>query len=212
MARRKLPVEFRRPIRVQVNRPHGLAVTDPKTVAKANEEMLRLHELEVAKENKRRLKLWKRYYKRPELVADSLPGFAVVNTLVEFPVDWKGNAGGHHFSGPVVVPGASKSGRPPKERSYEELERLLDRVNEIKRKNGFRHDRDALRFIAERDKDYRRPASYRRGLESWVRNLEQRLQVAKRWRDKIDRLTAAAMLSLKLARREVLRKKSKGSQ
>ena len=160
MARRKLPVEFRRPIRVQVNRPHGLAVTDPKTVAKANEEMLRLHELEVAKERKRRLKLLKPYYKKPELVADSLPGFAVVNTLVEFPVDWKGNAGGHHFSGPVVVPGASKSGRPPKERSYEELERLLDSVNEIKRKNGFRHDRDALRVRA------RQPAGPAIGLQS----------------------------------------------
>jgi len=158
--RKKLPVEFRRPIRVQVNRPRGLAVTDPETVAKANEEMLRLHELEVAKEYKRRRQLLRRHYKRPELVADSLPGFAVVTTLVEFPVDWKGNAGGHHFSGPVVLPGASKSGRPPKERSYEELERLLDSVNEIKRKNGFRHDRDALRVRA------RQPAGPAIGLQS----------------------------------------------
>ena len=179
MARRKLPVEFRRPIRVQVNRPHGLAVTDPKTVAKANEEMLRLHELEVAKENKRRLKLWKRYYKRPELVADSLPGFAVVNTLVEFPVDWKGDAGGHHFEGYVHVPDAPKSGRPAKERSAGELARLFDCVRKTKRKNGCRTDRDALAFIAERHKDWRRPANYRGDRDSWLKTLERRLQEAK---------------------------------
>ena len=146
---------------MQVIRPRGgLAVTDPETVVKHNEDMIRAHKTAVAKERQRKLKLLKRYYKDAEAVADSLRGFAVVNTLVEFRVDWNGDAKGHHFSGPVVVPGASKSGRPPKERSYEELERLLDSVNEIKRKNGFRHDRDALRVRA------RQPAGPAIGLQS----------------------------------------------
>jgi hypothetical protein len=166
---------------VQVNRPHGLVITDPETVAKANEEMLRLHELEVAKEYKRRLKLLKRYYKRPELVADSLPGFAVVNTLVEFPVDWNGDVGGHHFEGYVDIPGAPKSGRRAKERSARELERLFDcvRKTKVKRKIGCRTDRDALAFIAERYKDWDQPANYRGDLDSWLKTLERRLHEAK---------------------------------
>ena len=61
---RKLPVDLRRPIRVQVIRPGGgLAVTDPGTVAKHNEDMIRAHEMAVAKERQRKLKLLKRYYK-----------------------------------------------------------------------------------------------------------------------------------------------------
>jgi hypothetical protein len=164
---------------VQVNRPRGLAVTDRKTVAKANEEMRRLHELEVAKERQRRLKLLKRRYKKPELVADSLPGFTVDNTLVEYPVDWKGDAGGHHFEGYVHVPDAPKSGRPAKERSAGELARLFDCVRKTKRKYGFRTDRAALAFIAERHKEWRRPANYRGDRDSWLKTLERRLQEAK---------------------------------
>jgi hypothetical protein len=141
--------------------------------------MLRLHELECAKERKRRLKLLKPRYKKPELVAPSLPGFAVVNTLVEYPVDWEGDAGGHDFAGYVDVPGAPKSGRPAKERSGPELERLYDCVKKTKRKYRFRTDLDALAFIAGRHKEWRRPANYRGDRDSWLKTLERRLQEAK---------------------------------
>jgi hypothetical protein len=99
--------------------------------------MRRLHELGVAKERKRRLKRLKPYYKKPELVADRLPGFTVVNTLVEYQVDWEGDAGDHHFAGYVHVPDAPKSGRPGKERSGPELKRLFDCVRKTKEKVWF---------------------------------------------------------------------------
>jgi hypothetical protein len=140
--------------------------------------MIRAHEMAVAKERQRKLKLLKRYYKIPEVAADPLPGFAVINTLVEFPVDWKGGAGGDPFAGPVCIPGAPKSGRRAKERSTRELERLLDCVNEIKRNNGYRTDREALRIIARR-KEWSAPVNHRG--KNWIDTLEQRLQAAKRF-------------------------------
>jgi hypothetical protein len=61
------------------------------------------------------------------------------------------------------------------------LNRLLDAVEETKKKNSLSTDREALEVVAL-NRDWSRPANHRSDLKQWLETLESRLQDAKRLR------------------------------
>ena len=93
--------ELKRPIRVRVNRPQGLAITDPETVTRANEEMIRLANEAIGERILEKLRLLMEHYSIPDkddwfslalaLATDHVPGFQSEWPLIQLPVDWEGN-------------------------------------------------------------------------------------------------------------------------
>jgi hypothetical protein len=179
--------ELKRPIRVRVNRPQGLAITDPVTVTRANEEMIRLANA-IGERILEKLRLLMEHYSIPDkddwfslalaLATDHVPGFQSEWPLIELPVDWEGNSRSS-FSGPVTI-NRKKVGRH-KKWDFDRLERLLVAVEQEKAQHGVRTDREAISRLA-RGREWAPPANYRGEFQGWIETLEARLQDAKRFR------------------------------
>jgi hypothetical protein len=180
--------ELAKPIRVRVDRQLGLAITDPETVTRANEEMTRLAGEAITRRVHEKLHLLMEYYSIPDkdnwfslalaLATDHVPGFQWEWPLIELPVDWEGNSSSS-FSGPVTI-NRKKVGRH-KEWGFDRLERLLVAVEQEKAQHGVRTDRDAISRLARR-REWAPPATHRGEVQGWIETLEARLQDAKRFR------------------------------
>jgi hypothetical protein len=178
--------ELARPIRVRVDRPRGLAITGPKAVTKANEEMTRLASEAIWARILEKLRLLMEHYSIPDddwfrlavaLAIDHVPGFEIEWPLVELPVDWDGKSS--PVVGPVTIE-RKKVGRH-KEWHFDRLERLLVAVEQEKAHQRVRTDREALSCLA-RGREWAPPATHRGAFQSWIETLEARLQDAKRSR------------------------------
>jgi hypothetical protein len=183
---------IQKPIRVQLIRPEGLAVTDGETIKRANAQMEELHEKAVAAARREKLKLLCCRYSVAEddyeglalaLAIDHEPGFQVDRQLVELPPG---------FSGPV---GPVKDGKLINKRgrriewTVERFFQLLQAVEGEKEKSGLTEDLEALRRLARR-KQWSPPPNQRGGYDAWVRTLQSRLHDAKRLKRKVDALNA----------------------
>ena len=167
--------ELAKPIRPCVVRPKGLAITDPETVAKANEEMIRLEKEAVAQKCRQKLGLLMEHYSIDDkndwfglalaLAVDHIPGFQVHSRLVEFGVDWKGDSPSR-FSGPVVIE-QKKVGRR-KTWAFDRLDQLLNAVEQRKAKDGIKTDREALSRLVQRE-EWAPPATHRGGSKNGLR-------------------------------------------
>jgi hypothetical protein len=127
--------ELAKPIRPWVDRPRGLAVTDAKTVARANREMERLKQLAYEKALVEKLGLLMGHYGIREgdfyglalkLAIDHVPGFQLDPTPLVLT---------HGDCGAVVYQG-KKVGRR-KEWTEQRLDHLLVAVEITKSKHGF---------------------------------------------------------------------------
>ena len=191
--KRKWTGELKKPIRVTVVRPKGLAVTDPETVAKANSEMERFANEAIRKEVIRKLGLLMDHYSISDkadwfslavaLATDHVPGFQIEWPLVSIPVDWEGKSV-HSEGGPILI-NNKKGGRLPEWDSVR-LERLLAAVEKEKTTHNIRTDKGAIRRLAMRG-EWARSATYRGTLDGWVETLEARLQDAKKFRRLVER-------------------------
>lgn len=168
--RAELEKAVRKPIRPQVNRPHGFAVPDdPEALKRENALMEELHEKAVAAARREKLKLLSRRYSLAEDDYESLalalaiehePGFQVVDRqIVRLPLGFSGSGG---FSGPVRVKDGKLidklSGRPvqwPAER----LLKLLEAVQSEKKKTGLTRNLDVLKRLAEQ-KEWESPPNH----------------------------------------------------
>jgi hypothetical protein len=183
---------IQKPIRVQLIRPEGLAVTDGEMIKRANAQMEELHEKAVAAARREKLKLLCRRYSLAEddyeglalaLAIDHEPGFQVDRQLVELP---------NGFSGPV---GPVKDGKLIDKRGRriewtgERFFQLLQAVEKEKEKSGLTEDLEALRRLARR-KQWSPPPNQRGGYDAWVRTLQSRLHDAKQLKRKVDSLNA----------------------
>jgi hypothetical protein len=166
--------------RIRVERPQGLSIIDPETVAKANEEMTRLAAEAVTQRLREKLRFLMAHYSIADrdnwfhlavaLATDHVPGFQVEWPLVELPPD---------FQGPVIT--ERKRGGRPTEWDFDRLERLLVAVEQEKARQGLSTDREALSRLARR-REWARPATHRGDLQSWIETLETRLQEAKKFK------------------------------
>ncbi len=188
--------ELKKPIRVSVVRPKGLAVTDVETVAKANEEMERLACEEINKQRFKKLHLLMDHYSIPNkddwfslavaLATDHVPGFQIEWPLVNLPLVVRRHRGRDRevFSGPVLAK-QKKVGRPASW-DAERLERLLEDVEREKTRHNLKTDRETLSRLAMRG-EWSRPATHRSTLATWIETLESRLQDAKKLRQLLNR-------------------------
>jgi hypothetical protein len=184
--KRRWTGELARPIRPRVNRPRGLAVTDIETVTKANNEMNDLYRAAIQEQFLEKLLLLMEHYEISDkedwfslalaLAIDHVPGFRVSLRLAL--------EGGQDL-GAVVHRDGKKVGRRRLWTS-DRLERLLDAVEQEKKKSGIRKDREALSRLARRQ-EWARPATHRKGHLSWIETLESRLQDAKKFKRLVDR-------------------------
>ena len=180
--------ELSRPIQLTINRPKGLAIIDPETVSKANEEMTYLYEKALAAKFFDKLRLLMKHYGISEeddwfglslaLAIDHVPGFRVDHKL-EIQRDPQGN-----FVGAVTF-GRKKVGRRTAW-DFDRLERLLTAVQEERRKFGIRTDREALSRLASR-REWARPATHRGEEQGWLKTLVNRLQEAKKFKRLLDK-------------------------
>lgn len=185
--------QLAKPIRVRVDRQRGLAITDPETVTRANEEMTRLAVEAIARRVHEKLHLLMEYYSIPDkddwfslavaLARDHVPGFQWEWPLIELSVDWEGHSSSS-FSGPVTI-NQKKVGRH-KEWDSDRLERLLVAVEQEKAQHGVRTDREAISRLATR-REWARAAAHRGDLQGWIETLEARLQDAKTFRRLVER-------------------------
>jgi hypothetical protein len=200
----ELEKAIRKPIRPQVNRPHGFAVPDdPEAIKRENALMEELHEKAVAAARREKLKLLSRRYSLAEddyeglalaLAVEHEPGFLVDRQIVQLPVEFSGSVG---FWGPVRVKDGKLIDKPsgrPLDWSGERLFQLLEAVQREKKKSGLTKDLDALGRLA-RQEQWRPPANHRskssRGeFDAWIRTLQSRLYDAKQLKRKIDVLNA----------------------
>jgi hypothetical protein len=172
------PGELAKPIRVE--RPQGLSIIDPETVAKANEEMTRLAAEAVTRRVLEKLRFLMAHYSIADkddwyhlavaLATDHVPGFQVEWPIVEVPPD---------FQGPVLE--RKRAGRPT-EWDFDRLEQLLVAVEQEKARQGLSTDREALSQLAMRRREWARPATHRGDRQSWIETLETRLQEAKKYK------------------------------
>jgi hypothetical protein len=168
--------------------------------------MVRRRDQEIDKEHRRKRKLLKRRYKRPELKDDEEPGLKVVDTLVALPIAWDPD---QHPDVPPEAqnlllyfdPGGSRSG-PSKQWTPDRLTQLFDCVRKAKKKYSLRTDREALQKLVEECEEWRAPKNH---WGNWTRHLERQLRHAKEFR----RLLAKAHRDLRRARSEVLGRKIK---
>jgi hypothetical protein len=198
--RARLEEEIRKPIRPQVNRPHGFAVPDdPEAIKRENALMEELHEKAIAEAQQRNLSLLCRRYALAEndyeLLALSLaiqhePGFRVVDRqITSLPLT---NTDASGFSGPVLIKDgvliSERTGRPidwPPER----LVQLLKAVQTERKRSGVKKDLDALKRLARR-REWAPPPNHRGEFRAWVRTLQSRLHDAKKFRRGVDELNA----------------------
>jgi hypothetical protein len=165
--------------RIRVERPQGLSIIDPETVAKANEEMTRLAAEAVWQRVLEKLRFLMEHYSIPDrddwfhlavaLANDDVPGFHVEWPLVALPPD---------FQGPVTTE-RKRVGRPTKW-DFDRLEQLLVAVEQEKARHGLRTNREALSRLA-RVGEWALPATHRGELQGWIETLEARLQDAKKF-------------------------------
>jgi hypothetical protein len=177
--------ELARPIRPQVIRPRGLAVTDAETVARANEEMEDLYRQEIEEKRVEKLSLLMDHYGVADkadffslalaLAIDCVPGFRIDPTPLRLR---------QISDGLALVVQDNRTGRrlewPP-----ERLDSLLSAVEDAKRKHGLSTDREAIAVVARKGK-WGQPANHKRGHEQWLETLESRLQDAKRSKREIE--------------------------
>jgi hypothetical protein len=102
-----------------------------------------------------------------ELAKDHVPGFRIgrASELLRL----------RHGDHGVVL--GNKRGRP-REWTPERSDRLVDAVEETKKRYRYRTDREALENLA-RHKEWSRPAKHRGGFEGWIKTLRNRLQEAR---------------------------------
>jgi hypothetical protein len=184
--------ELAKPIRPEVVRPGGLAVTDAKTVARANKKMNQLYQQAINN------KLLMEHYGIPNradyfnlalaLAIDHIPGFQIDSTPLQLE---------HGTHGAVIW--AKRAGRH-REWTPERLKRLRIAVEEEKQKDCSLTDRTALSIIARR-REWERPANHRRDQANWIETLESRLQDARKAERMIQQeLKAMATIARKLRR------------
>jgi hypothetical protein len=192
-------------IRPKVIRPRGLAVTDAETVARANKEMEELYEQAIEKERVEKLGLLMDHYAIADktdyrslalaLAIDHIPGFQIDPTPLELE---------HGNHGTVLY---RKKGGRRKEWTAQRFNDLLIAVEDAKRK-GFLEDREALLFIAVRQKKWAQPANHRGGRSKWIETLESRLQDAKR----LKRMADIYLKELEKIAHEIMRENSGNSK
>jgi hypothetical protein len=105
-----------------------------------------------------------------ELAIDHVPGFRIgrASKLLKLEQGDYGKVLGN------------KRGRQREER----LDRLLDAVEETKKKYRYRRDREALEVLAGH-KEWSRPANRQGGFRGWIKTLTNRLQEARQNRSEI---------------------------
>jgi hypothetical protein len=198
--KKKWTGELKKPIRVRVARPKGLAVTDAETVMKANEEMERLACDAIYSERMRKLHLLMEHYGIADkddwfclalaLATDHIPGFQIEWPLVALsfvanPSEKELREAG--FSGPVTT--AKKGGGRPSKWDFDRLEKLLSAVELEKAQYGVKTDREALLRLALR-REWSRPATHRGTAEQWIKTLESRLQDGRAFQRRLDKAEA----------------------
>ena len=166
-------------------------MTDAETVAKANQEMSDLYRDAIEEQFFEKLRLLMDHYQISDkddwlnlalqLAIDHIPGFRVSGVGFE--------AG--QESGPVVYRDGEKVGRR-KTWPGDRLERLLEAVEQEKKKSGIRTDREALSRLARR-KEWARPPNHRKERLNWIETLESRLQEAKKFKRDADKLKGELM-------------------
>jgi len=136
-----------RKIRPQVNRPRGLAVTDEKTLKRANHQIKKLCQQEIEKAYDEKLVLLAKHYGIAvgdyrrlaiALAEKSIPGFQVQQPLVEIVRIPEGG---------LLVPFPKTGGRPIDWPS-EKLDKLMVAVEDVKKRSGCETDLEALRVVA----------------------------------------------------------------
>jgi hypothetical protein len=183
--KRRWKGELAKPIRPKVIRPRGLAITDAKTVARANEEMEDLYRQAIEEKRAEKLRLLIDHYGIADkadffslalaLAIDHVPGFRVDPTPLRL----------EQISDDLaLVVQDNRTGRrrewPPKR-----LDDLLSAVEDAKRKNGLSTDREAIAVVA-RNRKWGQPANHKGNREQWLETLESRLQDAKRNKREIE--------------------------
>ena len=133
------------------------------------------------------------------LATDHVPGFQIEWPLATFSHDSP-----HFFSGPVVVSGKKKGGRPSKW-DFDRLERLLSAVEKEKARHGIKTDREALSRLARRQ-EWSRTASHRGTADQWIKTLKSRLQDAKAFQRSMERAESGLRAAAARVRREKFRK------
>ena len=167
-----------RKIRPQIIRPQGLAVTGIEAVARANKQMIDLHQRAVEKERDAKLVLLAIHYGVDPGDCRSLalnlanelhiPGFQVEPTLVEVRLG-EDDTGG-------LVP-SPKKGRPigwPPER----LHKLMAAVEDIKKRHRLDNDLGTLDILMRNGGEWAVPSRQRGG--RWIKTLQNQLSVARK--------------------------------
>ena len=162
----------------QIIRPQGLAVTGIEAVARANKQMIDLHQRAVEKERDAKLVLLaERYGVDPgdcrslalKLANElGIPGFQVEPTLVEI------SLGEDDTGGPVPSP---KKGRPI-EWPPERLHKLMAAVEDIKERHRLDNDLDTLGILMRNGGEWSAPSRQRGG--RWIKTLQNQLSVARK--------------------------------
>ena len=186
--KKKWTGELKKPIRVRVVRPRGLAITDAETVMKANEEMERLACDAIYDELIKKLRLLMEHYGIADkddwfslaiaLATDHIPGFQIEWPLVTLPPG---------FSGPVTT--KEKKGGRPSYWDVDRLEQLGSAVESEKARHGIKTDREALSRLSRR-REWSRPATHRGTAEQWIETLESRLQDGRAFLRRIEKAEA----------------------
>jgi hypothetical protein len=187
--KRRWKGELARPIRPEVARPRGLALTEAEIVAKANEEMEDLYRQAIQEKRVEKLSLLMDHYGVVDktdfrslalaLAIDCVPGFRIDPTPLRLR---------QISDGIALVVQDNRTGRHL-EWSPERLDELLGAVEDAKRKHGLSTDREAIAVVARKGK-WRQPTNHKRGHEQWLETLESRLQDAKRSKREIEDLLA----------------------
>jgi hypothetical protein len=217
----ELEKAIRKPIRPQVNRPHGFAVPDdPEALKRENALMEELHEKAVAAARREKLKLLSRRYSLAEddyeglalaLAVEHEPGFQVVDRqIVRLPFGFSGSGG---FSGPVRLKDGKLVDAPkrrPLQWTVERLLRLLEAVQVEKEKSGLTKDLEVLQRLAGQNEwtsANDRSNSPRGAFAARVRTLQSRLHDAKKFKRRWDELNAELNAIVEEANAEVARRK-----
>jgi hypothetical protein len=180
--------ELARPIRPKVKRPRGLAVTNKKTVARANDEMKGLYQQAINEEYQTKLNRLMEHYGIANkndfsslalaLAIDHVPGFRIIDPtpprLEKISDD-----------GLALVVQDNNRGRRLVW-TLERLNDLLTAVESTRRRHSRSTDREALLLVA-RHGNWLRPGNHRGSHEQWIETLESRLQDAKRIKRIADR-------------------------
>jgi hypothetical protein len=166
-----------RKIRPHIVRPQGLAVTDIEAVARANKQMIDLHQQAVEKERDEKLALLAKHYGVDAgdyrgltlKLADEfrIPGFQVEPTLFQIRV-------GEDGSGLIPSPKKGRRTEWPPER----LDKLVAAVKEIKKKHRLEKDLDALLILKGNGGEWAAPSRQRGG--RWIKTLQNQLSAARK--------------------------------